>query len=80
MRKEVKINEVVYCYPNLPAFFFKGTKLTPEKIKHYRETYPELKDASIQQIARKNVELIKEKLLVEGPGLERRKAIAKYYK
>ena len=77
---QIKINEVVYTYKSLPAFFCKGTKLTPEKIKHYRETYPELKDAAMDTIGRKHIELIKEKLLVEGPGLERRKILAGYYR
>ena len=43
---QTKINEVVYTYKGFPAFLYKGAKLTPEKIKHYRETYPELKDAA----------------------------------
>ena len=77
---QTKINEVVYTYKGLPAFLYKGAKLTPEKIKHYRETYPELKDAAIDAIGRKHIELIKEKLLVEGPGLERRKILAGYYR
>lgn len=76
----IKLNEVVYQKENLPAFLYKGTVLSHEKIKYYRETYPELKEAAIDEIGRKHVELIKEKLLVNGSGLDKRKRIAGFYK
>lgn len=74
-----KINEVVSVFKNQPAFIFKGTKLTKEKIEYLRKTFPELKDAPIDVISRKNIRLIKEKLLKDGPGLEKRKRISDLY-
>jgi len=75
----IKINEVVWTYKNQPAFFYKGTALSIEKIQNIRDTFPELKDAPIDVISKKNIELIKEKLLKDGPGLEKRISIANLY-
>lgn len=75
----IKINEVVSVFKNQPAFIYKGTKLTKEKIEYFKNTFPELKDAPINVISRKNIELIKEKLAKDGPGLEKRKRISDLY-
>lgn len=80
MEHSTKINEVVSRSDSFSGHLtYKGLSLSQEKILYYRMTFQHLRRAPLDLIIEKHKQVIQEKLLVDGPNLEKRKKIASYY-